>query len=399
MRRSSPGPALALLSKAWCCGTLQTGVIAVAFTNMVSITLLSLWIMQVLAKGRHAFIAVIVACLIVFVLLVSNVCLIYGAMTKKRHMVAPWLTLYVFAVIGIVVALALNFDAEDFAELRVVSVVAIAFLIYCYLIVASFHAELKFADNDEKAAAATGISAAPNKQIANGGDHCLIALGDDDVIVAGEQDDTFSDLALRVNLSKLDSSAGSTLIASQQQSVLPQPDEVIAIPERLQSTTETTNNRQGGDATEIPTGEEGEALLPGDDDVVDAASRSLSSKTLPLFADSSQISSSSGAGSRRYKPAANKSAVTSTTSVSSSSAKNLLRHSNSALVRDIDSSFTPHKSGSASALSADLPKMRIFLPKSNDDDDSSDSSSDGGFDGGDTAAAVQGDGRAVNTSA
>ena len=102
-------------------------------------------------------------------------------------MVAPWLTLYVFAVIGIVVALALNFDAEDFAELRVVSVVAIAFLIYCYLIVASFHAELKFADNEEKAAAATGISAAPNKQIANGGDHCLIALGDDDVIVAGEQ--------------------------------------------------------------------------------------------------------------------------------------------------------------------------------------------------------------------
>ena len=80
--RRSPGPALALVSKAWCCGTLQTGVIAVAFTNMVSITLLSLWIMQVLANGKHAFIAVIVACLIVFVLLVSNVCLIYGAMTK-----------------------------------------------------------------------------------------------------------------------------------------------------------------------------------------------------------------------------------------------------------------------------------------------------------------------------
>ena len=212
------------------------------------------------------------------------------------------------------------------------------------------------------------------------------------------KDDTFSDLALRVNLSKLDSSAGSTFIASQQQSVLPQPDEVIAIPERLQG--ETSINRQVGDATEIPIGEEEEALLPGDNDVVDATSRSLSSKTLPLFADSYQISSSSAAaaGSRRYKPVSNKSAVTSTSSVSSSSAKNLLRHSNSALVRDIDSTFTPHKSGSASALSADLPKMRIFLPKSNDDDDSSDSSSDGGFDGGDAVAAVQGDGRAVNTS-
>ena len=81
--RRRPGSTVALAPKVWCCGTLQTGVIAVAFTNMVSIILLSLWIMQVLVKWRHAFILVVVACLVVFVLLVANVCLIYGAMTKE----------------------------------------------------------------------------------------------------------------------------------------------------------------------------------------------------------------------------------------------------------------------------------------------------------------------------
>ena len=133
--------------------------------------------------------------------------------------------------------------------------------------------------------------------------------------------------------------------------------------------------------------------------------RSLSSKTLPLVvADTSQNSAGSAAavavaaagGSRRYKPAAAFHNKSSSSVASSSSAKNLLRHSNSALVGDIDSTFTPHKSGSASALSADMPKIRIFLPKSNDDDDSS--SSDSSSEGGDAAAAVNGEDRAVNVS-
>ena len=216
------------------------------------------------------------------------------------------------------------------------------------------------------------------------------------------QDDTFSDLFLRPSQSKLNSSGGSTALASQKQNVLPQPDEVIAIPERLQNATEMMSNTcQVEDAPRVPGDgeedlEEGQALLPPEDDVVDAASMSLSSKTLPLIvAETSQNSSGSTAvGSRRYKPAAAFHNNVSTSSVaSSSSAKNLLRHSNSALVGDIDSTFTPHKSGSASALSADMPKIKIFLPKSNDDDSSGDSSSDD-----DVAAAVNGDDRAVNVS-
>ena len=130
--------------------------------------------------------------------------------------------------------------------------------------------------------------------------------------------------------------------------------------------------------------------------------RSLSSKTLPLVvADTSQNSAGSAAAvaaagcSRRYKPAAAFHNKSSSSVASSSSAKNLLRHSNSALVGDIDSTFTPHKSGSASALSADMPKIRIFLPKSNDDDSSS---SDSSSEGGDAAAAVNGEDRAVNVS-
>jgi len=391
-------------SKVWCCGTLQTGVIAVAFTNMVSIILLSLWIMQVLVKWRHAFILVVIACLIVFVLIVANVCLIYGAMTKKRHMVIPWLTLYVFAIIGVSVGLIFSCGMGEFEEIQPVSGVAIAFLIYFYVVVATFHAQLKMDEKEEKASAATGsTAAATNKRIANGGDHCLIALGDDNEdIVAGEQDDTFSDLILRPNRSKLDSLGGSAALASQKQNVLPQPDEVIAIPERLQNATEMSNTcrveydpRTPGDEEEEDDLEEGQSLLPSDD-VVDATSMSLSTKTLPLaVADSSQNSSGSAAaaGSRRYKPAA---AMTSASSVAtSSSAKNLLRHSNSALL-PFDTTFTPHKSGSASALSADMPKIKIFLPKSNDDDDSSsDSSSD---DDVAAAAAVNGDDRPVNVS-
>ena len=86
--QNRPGAPAALAPRVWCCGTLQTGVIAVAFTNMVSIILLSLWIVQVLVQWRHAFILVVIACLVVFVLLVANVCLIYGAMNKECRITA-----------------------------------------------------------------------------------------------------------------------------------------------------------------------------------------------------------------------------------------------------------------------------------------------------------------------
>ena len=87
---------------------------------------------------------------------------------------------------------------------------------------------------------------------------------------------------LRQNHSKLDSSGGSTALASQKQNVLPQPDEVIAIPERLQCATEMMMSnacRVEEDAPRVPGDgeeedlEEGQALLPPDDDVVDATSR------------------------------------------------------------------------------------------------------------------------------
>ena len=82
------------------------------------------------------------------------------------------------------------------------------------------------------------------------------------------QDDTFSDLVLRP---KLDSSGGS---ASHKQNVLPQPDEVIAIPTDMMS-----NKCMVEDASRVPRDgeedpEEGQALLqPDEDDVVDATCR------------------------------------------------------------------------------------------------------------------------------
>ena len=108
-------------------------------------------------------------------------------------MVIPWLTLYVFAIIGVSVGLIFSCGMGEFEEIQPVSGVAIAFLIYFYVVVATFHAQLKMDEKEEKASAANGsTAAATNKRIANGiangGDHCLIALGDDNEdIVAGEQ--------------------------------------------------------------------------------------------------------------------------------------------------------------------------------------------------------------------
>ena len=69
-----------LLSQSpWCCGTLQTGAIAVGFTNLVSGVLLFIWYIQFVLDLQHAFIGVIVSTLCSFVILLVNGCLIYGA--------------------------------------------------------------------------------------------------------------------------------------------------------------------------------------------------------------------------------------------------------------------------------------------------------------------------------
>ena len=77
----------------------------------------------------------------------------------------------------------------EFEEIQPVSGVAIAFLVYFYVVVATFHEQLK---SDEKKDVATadiiGSTAVPtNKVTANGGDHCLIALDGVEDNVAGGQ--------------------------------------------------------------------------------------------------------------------------------------------------------------------------------------------------------------------
>lgn len=108
-------------------------------------------------------------------------------------MVLPWLTLYVFKIIGITVALISSFNVDEFKEREIqpVSAVAIAFLIYFYVVVATFHAQLKADERKEVATADIlgGTAAAPtNRPLANGGDHCLIALGggEEDIASGGQ---------------------------------------------------------------------------------------------------------------------------------------------------------------------------------------------------------------------
>ena len=62
----------------------QTGTVAVGFMNLVSVGLLFLWFVQTLLELQHAFIAVVVSSLIVFVLMVVNGCLIYGAQVSTQ---------------------------------------------------------------------------------------------------------------------------------------------------------------------------------------------------------------------------------------------------------------------------------------------------------------------------
>ncbi len=360
-----PGAALALVSRAWCCGSLQTGAISVASTNIVSVLLAFLWIVQDLAASAQPFIGVVVSCLVVFLLMVANVCLIYGAIKRKRHMVAPWLVVYAVAMIAIVVACGVKFD--EMGKVRAVSVAALVFFAYFYVVVATFYAELRF-----DAAAAAAEEAVKVVTNGNGGAHCLITLGE------GTNDDTFSDLAMRSHPtpSKLDSSAESSgPSANGLRNTLPQPDEVIAIPQAFSMEPQPSSNSEAPEICskqtskledECSSGEERDALLAEDQDDVDAASqkaavrRSLSSKTLPLISAAEVKDTVESDVNGQPQETAGTSAKYQQQK-SASSSRSALRHSNSALVGDIDSTFTPHKSGSASALSADMPKMRYLV--------------------------------------
>lgn len=63
---------LGSLPSPWPCGSLETGSISVGFTCCVSTCLLFLWFVQTLLEVKHAFISVVITCLVVFVLMVSN---------------------------------------------------------------------------------------------------------------------------------------------------------------------------------------------------------------------------------------------------------------------------------------------------------------------------------------
>ena len=64
--------AVSNLPSPWPCGSLETGAISVGFTSCVSTFLLFLWFVQTLLEIKHAFISVVVTCLVVFVLMVST---------------------------------------------------------------------------------------------------------------------------------------------------------------------------------------------------------------------------------------------------------------------------------------------------------------------------------------
>lgn len=60
------------LPRFWCCGSLESGAIAVGVTNLVTTFLLFLWIAQIVLEFRWYFISLIITCLVTFVILVGE---------------------------------------------------------------------------------------------------------------------------------------------------------------------------------------------------------------------------------------------------------------------------------------------------------------------------------------
>ncbi len=401
----------------WCCGSLQTAGVTVGVSNLTCIVLLFLWVVQIVfEKAHHFFVATVVLCMVSFLLVVVNVCLVAGAVHRRRSLVLPWMVLYVPAILSVVVSCALAF--KSMGPVRPVAVAAVVILTYFYVVVAAFYHELRFEEAEkrdpEKGARGDGkVEEEDGKRE----DNCLIALDDvadsriveqDEeeeegrigslangklVLTSSSADDTFSELASRPKLLSTNpfrddvdgvsaEEGDEDEAGSRRRNLLPQPEEVIQVSpsrhplgckaddysssswfdspfRRSSSKSKSIDLTPATKMTVLGPIEEGP---PADGDGCSESTSRLeagSSSSNLVVATASNISSSRPRAANRSQ-------------------------SHSGLVGDIDSNFTPFKSGrkgqpgeADGEEGSSPPKMKVFLPKSpDDDDDDVDSSED-----------------------
>lgn len=305
-----------------------------ALTNLVSLVLGFLWTIQFLYELKHFFIALVVATLLAFGLLIANICLMYGSHQRNKTMVLPWILAYSLSAVGLVLALILAF--EHLGPFKLVAIPALLFLIYCIWVIVAFFRELQ----RENAAEDLEMAAKVDTELQVNVSRMIDEEEEEDA--EGSNDDTFTHLPTRTpvktsaNPFRPENSGGVAANPTFKATFLPQPDEVIQIQRRFEE--EPLLTRPNGD--------------------------------LPEATPSSSISTSIIHQRQR-------SLLTSEDSPDSAVSSRSKSHSHSALV-DIDPSFTPFKRKDGSE---NMPKMKIFLPKhgdsSSEDDDSASTSSNG----------------------
>ncbi|TRY62629.1 hypothetical protein TCAL_04310 [Tigriopus californicus] len=316
----------------WCCGSLQIGAIAVALTNLVSLVLGFLWTIQFLYQLRHFFIALVVATLLAFGLLIANVCLMYGSHQRIKAMVWPWILAYSLSAIGLSLALILAF--EHLGPFQIVAIPALLFLLYCIWVIVAFFRELHREDASKDPAIDTKVETELQVNVSR--------MEEGENAPDPSNDDTFTQLPSRTPIKVCNNPflpdledgvarANPTFKAT----FLPQPDEVIPIQPRFEH--EPLLTQPCSDLPEKPP-------LSG------TISTSIVHQRQRSYLTTSEDSPDSAVSSRSKS------------------------HSHSALV-DIDPSFTPFKRKDGSEH---MPKMKIFLPKHGDsssEDDGEDSAS------------------------
>ncbi len=389
----SPSPSC---SRLWCCGDLGSACAAVGVANLCVLLFLFLWLVQLVVRHLHlAFVAAVVLVLVAFLFALANACLLAGAARRNRALVLPWLALYLPAQAALVVACAVSFPAMGM--LRPAAVAAAVLMAYFYAVVAAFYHELlfeergKITDDKEKEAKA---------EEGNGAGDCLIAMEDvptaadggdgggpfaNGRLVLSGGDDTFSELAVRPKLlpsNPFKEDVEAQQQQQQQQPFLPSPDEVIQVDGAV--SREASSSPPPVAAAEVSPSwfdspfRAASAGMSKSIDLAPAAKMSLLAEEASGTSES-KLNGDAADEEEEHDPSAD---VTACSGFTRPQAPANRSHSHSALLGNIDSSFTPFRSGRKKATGeeeedyATPPKMKVFLPKSPDDeDDGGDSSS------------------------
>jgi hypothetical protein len=352
----------------WCCGSLHTASVAVGVANLVTvIILIGHYVESTMVNGSFSL-EVVALLLVALFLAAASMLMIYGSVKKYSWLLLPWLILHFAAVVGSVVFWSIKF--HDLRGDRAVPVLGTAIQSYFLLLIFAQYQLLRKLNIEQARDQESGLEDGAKKN------KCLIDLevmeekpDDRRSAMMFSNDDTFTQLAMRGN-NCLDDSAELQQAEAQRfipTHRLPTPDEVIMLPEeeeeqevnlsaaaRWQSEDSTSNSAVTGE-DQIDNIDQG-TVIP----------RRTTSKSVANL----DKNGSTGALLQPLLPPAKSEPKI------MSSATGLTQVANN---------FSPFRSKSAAQNG---PKMKIFLPRTDDDCDDTSSSSSEDNDEVDVTAAV-----------